>query len=737
MQRFDLNLCKQIKEQKLKILHTLPLILVSLFLLINTSDAQKKKLTYEQVYLDDGEKIIGSTPSLLGWFDEENYVERKNKNGENEIVKVNALSGKQSVLVDLKSALELLPEGIQLYWNYEFTKDYSAMVVSAKNNLYYIQFDDSTYKQLTNDDAEENNPHFSPDGKFVAYTKEKNLFYYDISEEREFKLTNDGSDVIYNGYSSWVYYEEILGRRSRYAAFWWSPDSKLIAFLKFDDSPVPQFPIYNSEGTHGTLEWQRYPKAGDPLPIVKLGIVSLETKDITWVDIDSNNDQMIAWPFWSADSKQLLFQWMNRAQDNLKIYTADPVNGTVKEIYDEKQSSWVEFFEDIYCFKNDSGFILRSDKSGWSHLYYYDYSGKLISQITSGDWAVTGISLVNEANEEIYFTGSVNESTENHLYKAKLDGSGLTQLTSKSGMHRVEVSPGGNYFYDEFNNITTPSITNLYTSSCEFIRELGNSKLSGFDEYNLGKVELFKIPSGDGYELPAYWVLPPDFEPTKKYPVLFKEYGGPGSKSVQNDFPRLSDFYYAQRGIIIFSVDHRGAGHFGKEGTALMHRNLGKWEMHDYTAAVKWLLEKPFIDSTKIGISGGSYGGYVTCLALTKEADYFTHGVAEFSVTDWHLYDNVYTERYMDTPAENPDGYKEGSVLTYVDNYKGYLRITHGTMDDNVHMQNTIQLVDALIDKDKDFELMLYPGERHGFRGAGRKHDVRETNEFWFKNFLK
>jgi dipeptidyl-peptidase-4 len=258
------------------------------------------------------------------------------------------------------------------------------------------------------------------------------------------------------------------------------------------------------------------------------------------------------------------------------------------------------------------------------------------------------------------------------------------------------------------------------------------------DEYDLGKSELFTIPTKDGYDLPASWILPPDFDGNKKYPVIISIYGGPESQEVANRYPmRLSSYYYAQNGIIVISVDHRGSGHFGKNGSNLMHRNLGKWEMNDYIEAVKWLKTKPFIDGNKIGITGGSYGGYATCMALTYGADYFNYGMANYSVTDWQLYDNVYTERYMDTPDQNPEGYEFGSALTHADNYKGKLLITHGTMDDNVHMQNTIQFVDKLQDMGKEFEMMLYPGERHGWGGPKRDHLSKLTIKFWFENLLE
>lgn len=715
------------------------LILLSISLFNSELSAQKKKLTYKQVYKYAEPRLTGMLPRVQGWLDEDYYLETKTDpakpSSKQALMKVNAADGKSELFIDYSSVE--LPEGFSLYSAAVTTKDYSGFLFNQKNDLYYFNLKENTFKRLTNSDAEEKNPKFSPDGKKIAFTRSNNLFVYDIENEKETQLTTDGSASIYNGWASWVYYEEILGRASQYAAFWWSPNSEKIAFLRFDDNPVPEFPIYRADGQHGELEKQRYPKAGDPNPFVKLGIANSDDGKITWADFDEKADQYIAWPFWTKDSKHLTVQWMNRAQDNITIYIIDPNTGKKKELYNEKQPQWVEFFEDLYFFDNGSGFILRSDVDGYSHLYYYDMNGKLKKRLTQGNYSVADIAYVDEKEGKVYFHSSMQKSWDKYFYVVKLDGSGLKQLTTTPGVHACTVSPDGKYFYDHYSNITTPPKLDLFKSDGKFIRRLADSKTEAMDEYALAKVELFTISSDDGYDLPAIWFLPPDFDQNKKYPVLFSIYGGPATPSVRNSFPfTLEGYYFAQNGIIYISVDHRGSGHFGKKSVALMHRNLGKWEMIDYGIAVKWLKSKSFVDSTKIGIAGGSYGGYIAALALTKGADYFTHGIAEFGVMDWKLYDNVYTERYMDTPAENPEGYKNGSVLNYVDKYKGKLLITHGTMDDNVHMQNTLQLVYELEKLDKDFELMLYPNARHGIGGSLRNHSTRESVQFWFKNFL-
>jgi dipeptidyl-peptidase-4 len=716
------------------------MLIILFFSLSPTFAAQKalKKLTYEQVYQNAQPRIFERISSIRNWLDDEHYLisERDEKTKSTKLFKVNVKTGQKTLFIDYDLIQKNLPKGFRAAAHIAATKDYSGFVYFSKNDLYYYCAKGKKFKRLTATPDAEKNSRLSPNGKFIAYTRNHNLFALDIERGLEYQLTTDGSEIIYNGWASWVYYEEILGRRTRYAAFWWSPDSQKIAFLRFDDSPVPTFPIFRARGAHGELEIERYPKSGDPNPKVKLGIATIVDRKIVWADIDEEADHYVAWPFWFSDSSKLTFQWMNRDQNHIKIYTVDLKSGKKTEIYDEQQVSWIDFFGDLYFFKDGSGFLLRSDVDGWSHLYYYDLEGNLKKRLTEGEWTVTGISRVDEKKGRIFFSARKDKTTESHLFMVKLDGTGFKKLTNKPGSHRVNLSPGGGYFIDNFSTTDSPSRQDVYQTDGKLLRNLGDSRTPLMDEYALGRKELFTIPTEDGWTLPAFWVLPPDFDESKKYPVLFTIYSGPGSSRVSNSFPGLSSLYFAQEGIIIFGVDHRGSGHFGKKGVALMHRNLGKWEMHDLIEAVKWLQNKPFVDEEKIGITGGSYGGYTTCMALTYGADYFTHGYARSSVTDWRLYDTVYTERYMDRPRDNKDGYKFGSAMTHAKNLKGVLFLAHGTMDDNVHMQNTTQLIDKLMDLGKKFEFMLYPNQRHGFRDTKRQHSNRHYVDFWFKHFL-
>ncbi len=698
---------------------------------------EKKQLTYEQAYGGMDMRFM-MMMSRVRWLDDTHYLlsETDKKTKKSKLVTVNAQTAEKTTLLDYRLIEQFFPEGMRAIGHVDNTADYSSLLYFQKGDLYHFSAKTKIFKQLTSTPATENNPQLSPDGRFVAFTRGHNLYALDIEKGLEYQLTEDGSDTIYNGWASWVYMEEILGRETRHRAFWWSPDSQKLAYLRFDDSPVPTFPLFRKGGTHGELEIERYPKSGDPNPYVKLGIVSATGGKTVWVDVDEKADHYVAWPVWLPDSSRLTFQWMNRGQDHIKIYGVDIESGKKQAIYEEKQPAWVEFFEDLHFFKDGSGFLLRTHADGWSHLYVYNLEGRLKKRLTEGDWTVTEIVHVDEKDGRVFFNARKEKSTETHLYVVKLDGTGFKRLTKEPGLHRASVSLEGSFFIDSFSNTTTPTQQNLHKADGTLVRMIKDMGMPDRDAYTFGKKELFTILTEDGWELPAYWVLPPDFDENKKYPVIFSIYGGPDSGMVFNSYPLMSDLYFAQEGIIIFSVDHRGSGHFGKKGVDLMNRNLGKWEMFDLIEAVKWLHQKAFVDKTRIGITGGSYGGYTTCMALTYGADYFTHGYARASVTDWRLYDSVYTERYMDRPNENEEGYKFGSALTHAKNLKGILFLTHGDMDDNVHMQNTIQLIDTLMDHGKQFGFMLYPDQRHGFRGKKREHSNRHYAEFWFKHFL-
>jgi dipeptidyl-peptidase-4 len=352
--------------------------------------------------------------------------------------------------------------------------------------------------------------------------------------------------------------------------------------------------------------------------------------------------------------------------------------------------------------------------------------------ITSGKWSVSRIEFVDDKKGLAFFSADKEDSTRIDLYRASLHGGPLQHLTRLAGSHQVAFSRAGSYFLDRFSSQHQPPLLELCNRAGRVLRRLGESVTPVLRRVALGKVEIFKIPAGDGLKLPAVWYLPPDFKAEKRYPVVFSIYGGPGHRSVIDAFPsRLIDYFLAQQGIIVLKIDHRGSGHFGKQGMEAMYRCLGKWEIADFSSAASYLRTLPFIDGNLIGITGGSYGGYVAALAMAAAPDSFACGIANSAVSDWSLYDSVYTERYMDLPTENPEGYRQASVLSHVATYRGGMRLTHGSMDDNVHMQNTLQLLNAILDSAKSAEFMVYPGERHGVRGIKAVEFEKAAIDFW------
>lgn len=605
-----------------------------------------------------------------------------------------------------------------------------SVIISRDNDLFRIETD-GTEEQLTDDDGTEKNARLSPDEKKIAYTKGHNLHIYDLELDQERVLTNDGSETIYNGWASWVYFEEILGRSSKYAAFWWSPDSKHLAFLHFDDAPVPTFPIYRSSGNHGYLEEMHYPKSGDANPHVKMGIIQVDEGVTTWVPENEEKDQYTAWPFWTPDSKFLLFQELNRDQDTLRIIRVDPLSGIRETIVTEAQPTWVEFHEDM-PFINDREFVLQSYDDGWLNLYRYDVAGKLVAKITNHDFNVSSIQKLDVEQNRVFYTASGSNAADRHLFVSDLDGNNQKQLTTESGQHRVQLSPKGSHFYTSFSSIHDPG--QAYVGDLEGNRVVIDQSRKDRNKKAGISIEPFEVHT-DGFTLPGVMVLPKGFDPNQRYPVVFTVYGGPDRIEVSNRFRDYSNDFYTNSGVIRVLMDHRGSGKFGRHGLDYLHRSLGQWEMHNLIEGVKYLHTLSYVDKSRIGITGGSYGGYLTLMALTKGADYFTHGLSLYPVTDWRLYDNIYTERYMDTPMDNASGYDQGSAMTNVHAYKGDLLIVHGTADDNVHMQNTLQFISKMQDLGKDFDLMMYPGERHGVGGAKHSHLSAMTVKFWNEKF--
>lgn len=656
------------------------------------------QLAYAQVLRDT--LLEKSLPRVVTWTDNHHYILEQSggRLGQFITYRVDARNGKKEAYAFDRRSLVKSQTPVRL----------------LEGDLCLVA--DGKKRWLTRTPEKEEIYQVSPDQKRVAFIRNNDLYTVEIATGKETRYTHDGSETILNGRASWVYYEEILGRNTKYAAFWWSPDSKCLAFYRFDDSKVPVFPIYNSMGQHGYLENTRYPKAGDPNPEVKVGVADVQTGAVLWADFDSKLDQYFGTPFWNPDGTSFLVQWMPREQNELRLYDVDVKNGRSKAIYEERYPTWIDWIEEFTWLKD--GFLMVRDFDGWQQLYYHNADGSLKQKLTTGRNWHTKVLKVDEQKKRVYYQSNAELSTRTDLYVVNLNGKQQRRLTFGDYSHeRFSISPDGSYVITNYANTHTPyRMAQIRTSNGRH-QVIADSKGPKLDEARLKYRDMVWIKTKDGFDLPGCISWPKDMQEGQKYPVVIQVYGGPNMGSVKERW--TSPQYVNSDGLIRISIDHRGSGHCGKKGMDYMHRNLGKWEMADYIAWVEWLREQPCVDAERILISGGSYGGYMAAMAVTYGAGYFQYAFSEYPVIDWALYDSHYTERYMDAPKDNPEGYKAASVLTYVDRYqskgKSMLFLQHGLMDDNVHVQNTFQLVDALQKQNKPFRLMVFPNERHGW----------------------
>ena len=617
---------------------------------------------------------------------------------------------------------------------------------------------------------------YSPDMTKIAFTRENDLYVVDIASGEEIRLTFDGSDVILNGYASWVYYEEIFGRASMYRAFWWSPDSKKIGFYRFDNSQVPMFPIYSAFqnpaaaasqsqsprvtdlGIGGSLSETRYPKCGQTNPQVRIGIVDLTGEcvgcpmrcedAITWADFDPTLDQYFGIPFWGPDSQEFFIARMPRLQNTIDLYAVSVADGSKRHVYNETYKTWLNWFDGV-VFTDNGLYMAREFETGWQQIYFLSYDGKEFRRLTDGpNWNVA-IVRVDEKKGDVYFTAKRDEVAKQALYKVDKKGA-MTALTDPAyNATGISFSPDGKYFVASLSNMTTPTKVSVFPSSGKNItRGVTVADMQGpdYDPAKYALPELVFITTADGFRLPGMIVYPKDFDESEKYPVHVDIYGGPDTPLVRDRWvtPNPSNQWYSENGIIQITVDPRAAGHNGREGLDMIYRQLTVWEVKDFCEWATWLQSLPYVDADRIAVEGFSFGGTMTCMLLMQAPDKFHYGIAGGGVYDWALYDSHYTERYMDTPQANPDGYEVSKVLNYVEGYPAdystdesvMLKLTHGTGDDNVHHQNTLQLLDAMHKAGKKFDFMIYPDGMHGYRGYQGAHFNAANREFLLKYLL-
>lgn len=582
------------------------------------------------------------------------------------------------------------------------------------------------------------NATFSPDSTKTAYTDaDNNLFLKIGSDENAVRLTSDGSATVMNGYASWVYYEEIFGRSSNYRAFWWSPDSKKIAYYHFDDTQVPMFPIYSPFGQDGSLRQTHYPKAGEKNPLVQVRIYDIE-KDQTIIAFDNAADDCyFGTPFWSADSKELYVSRMPRRQSQLDLIAVSAADGSHRQVYHEEHETWIDWIEGM-LFTDKGLYMARDFQSGWQQIYFLGFDGQLKCLTDGPNWNIQLLKIDSKKNT-LWFTAYRDSRLHPALYKLDLKKGKVTALTNSDyWVRNVKIADDGT-FTAECSNASEAWFRVSGNSFGKLKLERGASMLYMTRDGYSPKPERVVIEN-DGYSLYGLVNLPKDFDASKKYPVIMEVYGGPGTAYVRDRWGDrdASNKWCWENGIIYCVVDPRSSGENGREGMDQAFRRMTVIELQDYIAWAKYLQSLPYVDGGHIGVEGFSFGGTTTSMLVLRYPQYFHCGIAGGGVYDWRLYDTHYTERYMCTPDENPEGYKEATVMHFVENdliskdyLPNHLKLTHGTGDDNVHFQNTLQLIDALQKKGLQFQLMIYPDGMHGYGGYQGAHSKAADHDFW------
>lgn len=633
------------------------------------------------------------------------------------------------------------PESIS---DYEFSSDESQILIVAdveaiyrhsfKANYYIWDIKAQTLKELS-DNGKQQLATFSPDGSRIAFVRENNIFIKDLAMNQEQQITTDGeSNKIINGAPDWVYEEEFSFSK----AFEWSPDGNKIAFYRFDESKVKQFtmPMYGT--LYPELYQFKYPKAGEENSIVTIHVYDLVVGTTRAMEIGEETDQYIPRIKWTKDPNILSIVRLNRLQNHYELLFAQ-TTGDAQVVLSEKDQYYVEINDDLTYLDDKKHFILTSEKDGYNHIYLYDVNGTFVRQITKGEWEVTKYYGYDAKSQKIYYQSTESSPLQRDVYTINLDGTGKTKLSQKAGWNKADFSKGFKYFINYHSDANSPYYVTLHTSKGKQIKVLedNESLKAKMKEYNFKDKEFFTFTTSENVELNGWMIKPADFDENKQYPVYMFLYGGPGSQQVEDawNYNMVWQQALAQRGYIVACVDNRGTGARGAEFKKCTYGQLGKLETIDQIEAAKYLGSQSYIDAERISIQGWSFGGYMSTLCLTKGADVFKMAIAVAPVSNWRYYDSIYTERYMGLPKDNAEGYDDNSPINHVEKMKGPYLLVHGTADDNVHFQNAVELTDALIKANKQFDMQFYPNKNHGIYGGNtRLHLFTKIFDFVEKN---
>ena len=712
------------------------LTLLLALLIITPTFAQKRDIT-----LDDLWKNYTFYPKsysgLNSMNDGEHYVTMEKTDNGQEIIKYRFKSGKKVRTLFKSNNFEIPKVG-----RYTFSQDEKQLLLATKTEGIYRYSSKSVYyiynvftdklKKLSDDKVMYAT--FSPNGEKVAYVLENNLFIQNIKSGAITQVTTDGKkNHIINGASDWVYEEEFALVRS----FEWAPDGEHIAYYKFDESQVKEFSMdLFKGGLYPTQEVFKYPKAGEDNSVVKVYFYNLEQDKSTYIYTEKDYEY-IPRIKWTNNPKVLALYGMNRHQNELDFFLANAEDGSNKVLFTEKDKYFIDIHDNL-TFLPEDNFVWTSEKDGFNHIYIKGLDGSE-QQITKGEWEVTAFDGVDSDKMEIYYRSTEEGSINRTLYVQNLETEEKRKLSTQIGDNSIKFSENFKYYMNSYSNANTAHYYTLHNSSGKQLKILeDNAEFNKeMEEFNLTEKEFFTIKTEDA-ELNAWMIKPPDFDKNKEYPLYMFLYGGPGSQQVTNSFGWTNYYWYqmlAQKGYIVACVDNRGTGGKGAEFKKMTYKELGKYETIDQINAAKYFGSLSYINANRIGIQGWSYGGYMSSLAITKGADIFSLAIAVAPVTNWRYYDNIYTERYMQTPQENASGYDENSPINHVDKLKGNYLLVHGSADDNVHVQNTMEMISALVKANKQFDLFIYPDKNHGIYGGNtRYHLYKKMTDFILNN---
>jgi dipeptidyl-peptidase-4 len=717
----------------------LSIILMTLCSVIAVAQ-DKKPIGFEHIF--DGTFSPKNVQNVRWMDDGEYYSATRN----NQIIRYNIIDGTEQVLFNGNEFTNAGGDTIRVQ-GYQFSSDESKLLIktdveqiwrrSTRENYYVYELESGDFSKLTASDEKQQYAELSPSADRAAYVRNNNLFWVDLSTGEETKITSDGEfNKIINGAADWVYEEEFGFAK----AWFWSPEGDRIAFYRFDEERVKEFSMTNWGTLYPEDVEYKYPKAGEKNSMVSIHVYHLDSGETVTMDVGEETDQYIPRINWTRDNNRLAIRRMNRLQSKQDLLIANAETGSTRVILTEQSDTWLDVHDDLYFLSNGEQFITTSDKSGYNHVYLYNMQGRQLEQITSGNWDVTELIGHNERTYELYYVSAEQSPLERHLYSIRIDGKKKEKLTKGAGWHNINMSRDFKYYIDSWSDYSKPPVVSLYRNNGRSVRTIeDNTGLSEtLEEYSYVEKEFFTLDV-NGTSLNAYVLKPVDFDSTQQYPVLMYVYGGPGSQTVTKAFGSgqrpMWHQYLANQGYIIVSVDNRGTGARGRQFKKQVYKKLGQFETADQIAAARQIAEWPYVDKNRIGIWGWSYGGYMSSLALAEGSDIFTTAIAVAPVTSWRFYDTIYTERYMQTPQMNPEGYNEGAPLTKVDQITGNYLLIHGTGDDNVHFQNSVEMIDALIEAGVQFETMIYPNKAHSiYGGNARKHLYQLMSNFVFEN---